>query len=359
MIPTQLRTALQGETLDSAEWETAAAAAQQTLLSSLLYSRLPDTDAVPDAVRRQLRQAYAATGLRNTLLLQALDNVLQALHHAGMCAIVLKGAALAQTVYTDVAQRPMRDVDIQVSRADWPRIPSVLHGLGWELAEPLLLDDATGLVTHAVWWCKHESIPLNLEIHSRWLQSPRYDAHPPFDQLWQRAPALPDRPHWRVLACDDQLLHLCVHAFHHHDGNWPLAEVDLVQLLTQHRDDISWARVLHSAETHHFVAALQALLPRLAADWHVPIPQNVLLQLTQLPIGRMEHTSIRCRRSDVMRNLCLLRNLPLRLALRYIAHLVVPPAPYMAAHWRYQSGQSLWWAYVQRWGSIGQSLIHH
>ena len=349
MIPTQLRTALQGGALDSAEWEMAAAAAQQTLLSSLLYSRLPHTDAVPDAVRRQLRQAYAATGLRNTLLLQALDNVLQSAapcRHTRHCS---QRARRWRKPFTPMwPQRPMRDVDIQVSRADWPRIPSVLHGLGWELAEPLLLDDATGLVTHAVWWCKHESIPLNLEIHSRWLQSPRYDAHPPFDQLWH-VPRPTDRPHWRVLACDDQLLHLCVHAFHHHDGNWPLAEVDLVQLLTQHRDDISWARVLHSAETHHFVAALQALLPRLAADWHVPIPQKCAATTAQLPIGRMEHTSIRCRRSDVMRNLCLLRNLPLRLALRYIAHLVVPPAPYMAAHWRYQSGQSLWWAYVQRW----------
>lgn len=359
MISAELRTALQGGDLDSAEWEMAAVAAQQTLLSSLLYSRLPNTESIPDTVRRELRQAHAATGLRNTLLLQALDDVLQALHRAGIRAIVLKGAALAQTVYTDVAQRPMRDVDIQVSRTDWPRIPAVLRTLDWERAEPLLLDDTTGLVTHAEWWCKHDRVTLNLEIHSRWLQSPVYDAHPPFDRLWQSAPTLPDRPHWRVLAPDDQLLHLCVHAFYHHDANWPLAEVDLVQLLACQRDTIVWDAVLHSAEIHQVVAALQTLLPRLAADWHAPIPQDVLEQLMQLPIGRMERNAIHCRRNDATRNLCLMRNLPPGLALRYVVRLVAPPAPYMAVRWGYAPGQSLLWAWVRRWGIIGRNQLHN
>jgi hypothetical protein len=56
--------------------------------------------------------------------------VVDALHAAGIPALLLKGAALVETVYPDPAQREMLDLDILVPGEQLDEASSVLTPLG-------------------------------------------------------------------------------------------------------------------------------------------------------------------------------------------------------------------------------------
>ncbi len=55
----------------------------------------------------RLKKEYQWSLARNMILFDELNRVLKAFNEAGIEVIVLKGAALAQTVYPDIALRPM------------------------------------------------------------------------------------------------------------------------------------------------------------------------------------------------------------------------------------------------------------
>ncbi len=70
---------------------------------------------IPDETRQSLALAYYSTAAHNALLFRELERILAALAAgAEIPVIVLKGAALAQTVYPDPALRPMGDLDLLV-----------------------------------------------------------------------------------------------------------------------------------------------------------------------------------------------------------------------------------------------------
>lgn len=63
---------------------------------------------------------------------RALDDILSALERAGIDTVVLKGAALAWTVYPSPSLRPMSDVDILVAPSAARPAQAVLHTLGFQ-----------------------------------------------------------------------------------------------------------------------------------------------------------------------------------------------------------------------------------
>ena len=65
--------------------------------------------------------ATYGTAVRNIQLYGELIRALRTLRDAGIPAIVLKGAALVDTIYPSIAHRPTGDIDLLVRRADRDR----------------------------------------------------------------------------------------------------------------------------------------------------------------------------------------------------------------------------------------------
>jgi len=106
-------------------------------MAPLLHYHLKRTaTAVPGDCLKQLAgltlRHRRANQLRNALLVE----YLLALQAEGIEALVLKGAALANTVYPRPGLRPMRDIDILVPRARVIRAQQVLRELGFEADVP-------------------------------------------------------------------------------------------------------------------------------------------------------------------------------------------------------------------------------
>jgi hypothetical protein len=102
---------------------------------------------VPGDVQRRLAMLALDREFRMRLLEKRLDDSLAALNAAGIEVMLLKGAALATTVYGSFAARPMRDIDLLVKpdRADEAR--ALIGRLGWA-ADPELPGDESYLTHH-------------------------------------------------------------------------------------------------------------------------------------------------------------------------------------------------------------------
>ena len=71
-----------------------------------------DFAGVPDSARAELACIFAVNALRNDLLAGELAGVLGLLGDAGVPVVALKGIALAESLYSDLALRTCADIDI-------------------------------------------------------------------------------------------------------------------------------------------------------------------------------------------------------------------------------------------------------
>ena len=78
-----------------------------------------------------LVKAYAESFSSNAALLNEAGPALEALHHARIPTMVLKGTALLLAHYRDLGARPMSDVDILVPEARVGEALDVLQAAGW------------------------------------------------------------------------------------------------------------------------------------------------------------------------------------------------------------------------------------
>ncbi len=122
--------------------------------------------AVPPSALQTLAEAYYQSAAHNALLFKELERILEALGEAGIPVIVLKGAALAQTLYPDPALRPMGDLDLLVPINKLSQAASLVQATGYNVAMMELrpgLNQAAGYHLHL-----RSSQPANLALELHW-----------------------------------------------------------------------------------------------------------------------------------------------------------------------------------------------
>jgi hypothetical protein len=88
-------------------------------------------DRMHPAARADLREALLARQRERIALESATLRALEALDRAGLPVMLLKGAALARTLYRNPVERPMNDVDLLVHPAERERAIDALIGAGF------------------------------------------------------------------------------------------------------------------------------------------------------------------------------------------------------------------------------------
>src|SRR5882724_9901509 len=110
------------EVLKSASWHGVA---------PLVYHNLKSISGIPQEVMDQLKGAYCGNIARNMYLYAELRRILEGFREKGLNVIVLKGAALAQSVYGDIGLRPMGDIDLLVRKEDLDCAEQIMSTLGY------------------------------------------------------------------------------------------------------------------------------------------------------------------------------------------------------------------------------------
>lgn len=254
-------------------------------LSPLLHLVTRGQGLLPPAIERELRLVYFRSARRNVIWLHKLEDLLRHLQAGGVPVILLKGAALAEGVYRNPALRSMGDVDLLVREGDVPAAVGTLEALGYE---HLRAETHPGVILtyeNEVALVKPGEVEVPIEVHWSLFDSPYYQYRVAMDWFWQTA--LPVRigetDAW-MLGPGAQVLHLCAHLLLHHGGGepWLLWLYDVAEVSAFYEAAIDWGEVLARAQAYDLVLPIQQILPRVAEDWHAPVPRSVLDELNAL-----------------------------------------------------------------------------
>ena len=211
-----------------------------------------------------LRDALASGVMRQTaravLQERELRRVLDALAAAQVEPVLLKGAALAYSVYADPAARPRCDTDLLIGEPDAPRVRAALEGIGY-LPE---IKTSGRFVTAQFQYTRTDARGVRhaCDVHLKISNAQLYAASLSYDEL--REDAITLRVHARALgpSAVHALLLACIHRIaHHHDADDLLWLYD-VRVLSQVLGEADWERLLALAHTKGLSAVVVHELER-------------------------------------------------------------------------------------------------
>lgn len=199
------------------DWDYLLPAAGKQGLSPLLFkiiSEMGASDRLPPGAFEFLTRSYFASLMLNQRLFNELYPILQAFSDNSIPVMLLKGAALCQTVYDDMGLRPFGDIDILVSEADVQRAGHIMEELGFEIVLGIYRVSDDHNAEFGWHWAYHKGDNV-IELH--WDLTERSGPfHLDMDQYWQGAIPVKVEGHSALIMNEEcQLIHLCLHQFKH------------------------------------------------------------------------------------------------------------------------------------------------
>jgi hypothetical protein len=219
------------------EWEKILAAASQYGVVPILFHTLNHVHSdlyIPQAIWTQMKHTYYRSAARNMRLYRELVKILSALNSQGISVILLKGAHLAESVYKNLALRPMVDIDLLAHKEDLLKVHEILLQQGYTCA-----DGRVSGHVHLAPYEKDNAIPIEVHFHI---------TRPPVSQrvnpaaLWERAHNNSYQGVDVLTLCpEDLLLHLCYHTcIDHGFSNGFIPYFDIVHILTWYEGRLNW-----------------------------------------------------------------------------------------------------------------------
>jgi hypothetical protein len=197
-------------------WNYLLAEADRQGVMPLLYGVLkPYRLQLPSEVWPHLAQSYFDTATLNALRLDEWEEVVRHLAERGVDALVLKGAALAEGLYGDIAVRPMEDLDLLVQWEQLAAARAALAERGYApVREEVFRGAAEEFESQVSLSRRDAATGMNYvcELHWHLFDSPFYQRTMSLDWFWQTAVPLPlGEVEAQALGAEAQLLHLCTH----------------------------------------------------------------------------------------------------------------------------------------------------
>ncbi len=218
----------------------------------------------------------------NMLRLSAAEEVRKTLLARGIPLLYLKGAAFLDTLYPDLGERPMCDIDVLVPARQQHAAAQILKGLGFRRSGPL--HRPATYEEHFEWvYLRDKPFPFTFEVHRGFCQTQRYGID--YDALWKRHVVY--RCGDRViptLSPEDSLLHASLHEAMHSfiiDGR---SAQDIKRIIEVWKPN--WNTVITRAKQWQMTLALYISLHASIRQWGTIIPSEVMAELRP---GKMRH----------------------------------------------------------------------
>jgi len=263
------------------DWPALISRAEEHGLSPLVRRHVRDCGiAVPTVAMRQLDALAVRHRVATRVQVAVLADVLDALDAAELPHLVLKGAALARTLYPQPELRPMRDLDILVAPGDGVRAQLLLRRLGFNAPLESARRHAHHHLPGAV--CQRDGFRVMVEIHE--------DAFSRDDRgtLSIQAISEPAREieigsrRFRCFGHVDMLRHLCAHVLERRRETRLINVTDLVEYAARHAREIDWTvlarkypNVMNTIALMHYITPLPAALESLRPPVSAPAPAGI------------------------------------------------------------------------------------
>ena len=313
---------------------------------------------LPDHARAHLDAAYAQaraqwllrkTALRRFLALMAREPALP--------VILLKGAALALTLYDDPATRPMNDIDLLVGPEHLAQVIARMRGAGYE-ERSLGAGDDVGYLHHFIF--SDPATGVRFELHRTLPLLPAGDDALAWFLKRTQSRQLGDLA-FLAFTPEAQILHLAAHAVLEHGGAQGALGVwfyDIHQLIRRWGETMAWEQTIARAQTLAWEAALHEAIRLTQTYFATPAPAAICDWL-QLPVNQLSgYNTMRqmtsAAHSTSLIALHILHRLTWRERIRQGMHMLFPSRAYMRGRY-----PSLPWlaAYPYRWFDAVRKLL--
>jgi Uncharacterised nucleotidyltransferase len=225
------------------DWDRVLELAGKHGVRPLLYQTLRECcwDAVPPDIRQSLEGQIQAVTHHNLRLTAELVRLLPLLEGRGIKPIILKGPALAESVYASVGLRESGDLDLLVREAEFPAVKELMLAEGYELQFQFTHAEEREFIRQG---CEFEFRRAGLLVEVHWRLAPAFHGFPldlgskvVLSELAGQ-PILTPAPEY-------QLLFLCLHGSKHlwFSLKWIC---DVAELLRSHQG-LDWEAVLQEA----------------------------------------------------------------------------------------------------------------
>lgn len=265
------------------DWDYILRCAQRSHVAPQVYHSLKTigrSEAVPPSVWREFELSYRKTGIRNTLRYEELKKVLRSFEEAGIRTLILKGAALAQEVWGNVALRDMADIDLLVREEDLEKADTVLIESGYGYYEGYRAKEWYEENHHHLAPYNNPAKSMVIEVH-RNIVKPNGLFRINADELWERAnPMSFGDIDTETLSPEDTIIHLCLHLSY--DGNFVgniRALADICRVIEKFGDRINWDWLVEEAQRNEFARFMYYPLFLAADSMNAQIGMDVLESL--------------------------------------------------------------------------------
>ena len=346
------------------DWDRIVRRAIEERVGALVFWKLRRDPRLPDRFRSRLRrELYRAEASSLTLYRELARLLAQGAARRLTPPILLKGGALAATLYEQLGLRPMSDLDLLVGRAELDAWLEAARDTGFRRLCPEMSRGLTEKVHYHVALAGGVHGETILELHFGLLAGASDWRSP--DAVWfldrSEAFELPPEvscPPARRLLPGPHLLYLSAHAMLQHGGAqarliW-FHDIHLLVSRLGHR--IDWESLVERAGALRWDAALRGALSRARDLYGTSIPDSAMEAL-DVAVAPDSPASGRVRRlSDPTMSRAELvwselRSVAASDRIRWALAILFPRPEYM--RWRYPAAGALWPAlYPYRWARV-------
>ena len=263
------------------DWDDLTQITTDHLLGPLLYqslSREAIINSTPPKVIENLRTQYQLHRARNLNTYQKLAELTELLTSNNIASVALKGAYLSIAAYPDIALRPMRDLDLLISRTQALPAYRLLIANGFKRIigsggpEPAL-----ELAPHLPALASPKGVVV--ELHHRLTNPETHTNCFMTENIWSRAiHKKVGKASVQFPSPEDLLIHLCEHAsIHHLFTIGPMVLSDINCLIKTHALD--WGYLLQATKEYQLTRALLVTLMQVSSKLSTKIPEQVLQTL--------------------------------------------------------------------------------
>lgn len=354
------------------EWSGFLETAVREGVSAVLFHHLRTyrlADLCPPEIIAALSRRYHANLRCNLQIIGALREVLTGFRNEGLPCIVLKGMALAERVYPNIALRGMSDVDLLVRKGDLLRADACLVRLGYTSRDSTVAraagnppgylasleyrdDGASVLNLHLHWHPVNTSVPATAFVE-------RID----LERLWEKA--LPARiaDSEALMLCPEHLIiYLCEHALRVGHGFDRLILVcDLYFAIKVFAERIQWPEVVAESRrwnldrfVYHALTIVKGHTGLTAMDGCLAELTPATLTLWERIFVRIQRSRRRVRGSGYFLHLALHRG-PLA-KMGFLARTLFPPRQILLQRRAVERTESAASGYVARIGEVSSHL---
>ena len=265
-------------------WESLVHESETHGTAPLLYKHLEHIGFIlPDGNHRILRSLYQRCRFSNNIRNTASAEILDCFKQENIANLVVKGIALANSIYSDPGLRPMRDIDILLRGTDLEKAKLILLDLGYRQQR---MADIPDDYYHLQPLVKDiEGLPITIELHHSLLPLDGNYPDWPFAHLYDSSiPFTIGNMDAVTLGLEQNLLYLYQHGLRAPLSYEPFRFIhiaDIFCLVERHFANINW----HAAQK--VFPQLCSILSRLhfVTPWPNEIVTDLALEINRIPRG--------------------------------------------------------------------------